>query len=362
MSKKKKKVRWIKHYNSAQKILLVGEGDFSFSACLARAFGSGRNMVATSLHSKRLLAEKHWSSEEHLEELESLGCLVLHKVNVHKMSYHHTLKHMEFDVVVFNFPHAGHVSGYTEKDEELIEMHKDLLRGFFKSARGMLVKEGGEVHVTHRDDYPYNKWELEVLGAESGFCLKERVRFEKGDYPGLLAEKHWSSEEHLVELESLGCLVLHKVNVHKMSYHHTLKHMEFDVVVFNFPHAGHVSGYTEKNEELIEMHKDLLRGFFKSARGMLVEEGGEVHVTHRDDYPYNKWELEVLGAESGFSLQEKVRFEKRDYPGYHNKRGGDSSCNKTFPLGFECFTLKFSVRTENVLEISCNRIRSMTLN
>lgn len=69
---------------------------------------------------------------------------------------------------------------------------------------------------------------------------------------GLLAEKHWSSEEHLVELESLGCLVLHKVNVHKMSYHHKLKHMEFDVVVFNFPHAGHFSGYTEKNEELIE--------------------------------------------------------------------------------------------------------------
>ncbi|KAG5545846.1 hypothetical protein RHGRI_018112 [Rhododendron griersonianum] len=229
--KKKKKVRWIEHYNSAQKILLVGEGDFSFSACLARAFGSGRNMVATSLHSKRLLAEKHWSSEEHLVELESLGCLVLHKVNVHKMSYHHTLKRKEFDVVVFNFPHAGHVSGYTEKDEDLIEMHKDLLRGFFKSARGMLVEEGGEVHVTHRDDYPYNKWELEVLGAESGFCLKE-----------------------------------------------------------------------------------------------------------------------------------KVRFEKRDYPGYHNKRGGDINCNKTFPLGFESFTFKFSLRMENVLEISCNRIRSMTLN
>ena len=44
--------RWIKHYSSAQEILLVGEGDFSFSACLARAFGSARNMVATSLESQ----------------------------------------------------------------------------------------------------------------------------------------------------------------------------------------------------------------------------------------------------------------------------------------------------------------------
>lgn len=39
----------IKHYTSSQKILLVGEGDFSFSACLARAFGSANNLFATSL-------------------------------------------------------------------------------------------------------------------------------------------------------------------------------------------------------------------------------------------------------------------------------------------------------------------------
>ncbi|CAB4276990.1 unnamed protein product [Prunus armeniaca] len=40
--------KWIKHCRSSQKIPLVGEGDFSFSACLARAFGSAADMVATS--------------------------------------------------------------------------------------------------------------------------------------------------------------------------------------------------------------------------------------------------------------------------------------------------------------------------
>ena len=48
----KKKEKKIQHYSSTQKILLVGEGDFSFSACLARAFRSAANMVTTSLHSK----------------------------------------------------------------------------------------------------------------------------------------------------------------------------------------------------------------------------------------------------------------------------------------------------------------------
>ncbi|KAI0519459.1 hypothetical protein KFK09_006907 [Dendrobium nobile] len=39
---------WIKHYSSSHRILLVGEGDFSFSACLGKAFGSAKNMIATS--------------------------------------------------------------------------------------------------------------------------------------------------------------------------------------------------------------------------------------------------------------------------------------------------------------------------
>lgn len=149
------------------------------------------------------------------------------------------------------------------------------------------------------------------------------------------------------KLERLGCLVLHEVDVHEMNQHPTLKDMKFDVVVFNFPHAGHFHGYKEKYKDLIEMHRELLRGFFKSAREMLVKEGGEVHVTHRDDYPYKKWKLEKLAKKSGFNLKGKERFEKGDYPGYHNKRGGDINCNKTFPIKNECFTFKFSLHETN---------------
>lgn len=52
---KTEKKRYFTHYSSSQRILLVGEGDFSFSACLARAFGSAKNMVATSLDSQGTL-------------------------------------------------------------------------------------------------------------------------------------------------------------------------------------------------------------------------------------------------------------------------------------------------------------------
>lgn len=42
----------IRHYSSKHQILLVGEGDFSFSVCLASAFGSATNITATSLDSE----------------------------------------------------------------------------------------------------------------------------------------------------------------------------------------------------------------------------------------------------------------------------------------------------------------------
>ncbi|KAM2538450.1 hypothetical protein TB2_023894 [Malus domestica] len=163
-----KKQRWIGHYSSSHKILLVGEGDFSFSACLARAFRSPANMVATTLESEDTILTEHFSSEAHLEELERRGCLVLYEVNVYVMDRHyHRL---------------------IETDEELIDfngaiLHRHLLKAFFKSARGMLSK-GGEIHVSHRVDYPYDQWKLKELAEKAGLFLKEKVWFDKSDYPG----------------------------------------------------------------------------------------------------------------------------------------------------------------------------------
>lgn len=127
----------IKHYSSSQRILLVGEGDFSFSLSLAKAFGSAHNMVATSLDtqgiisnsvSKRLwslmevlififywmlwtwsesLARKYSDGIENVRQLEARSCLVLHGVDATQMSPHFFLRTQRFDRIIYNFPHVG---------------------------------------------------------------------------------------------------------------------------------------------------------------------------------------------------------------------------------------------------------------
>ncbi|XP_026396369.1 uncharacterized protein At4g26485-like [Papaver somniferum] len=181
--KKKSSEGTITHYNRSQRILLVGEGDFSFSACLANAFGSATDMVATSLDTEETLLEKYSGARKNIRQLQKLGCLVLHEVGVHDMLYDSDLMNMKFDRIVFNFPHAGHFPPLYETDGFLIEMHKKLLLGFFKSASKMLNK-AGEIHVSHRNDFPYNQREIKKLANDAGLQLIGKVKFQKSDYPG----------------------------------------------------------------------------------------------------------------------------------------------------------------------------------
>ncbi|XP_044473267.1 uncharacterized protein At4g26485-like [Mangifera indica] len=171
----------IKHYSSVHQILLVGEGDFSFSACLAEAFGSAANMTATSLDSREMLMLNYSKASTNLKSLEDGGCTILHGVDACTMSHHPLLFGKSFDRIVFNFPHAGFL--FQEHDCTQIEMHKALVRGFLGSARNIL-KEKGEVHVTHKTANPFDRWEIEKLAEEVGLSLVEKAWFDKWDYPG----------------------------------------------------------------------------------------------------------------------------------------------------------------------------------
>ncbi|KAK4489583.1 hypothetical protein RD792_005395 [Penstemon davidsonii] len=124
--------KWIKHYSSDHRILLVGEGDFSFALSLATTFGDASNIVATSLDPKAELAIRHPTAAANLVALKEMGCTIIHELDVRNMSEHPLLRLFDFSKldsrklplvtnnklfnrIVFNFPHA--VSDFKELEE-----------------------------------------------------------------------------------------------------------------------------------------------------------------------------------------------------------------------------------------------------
>jgi 25S rRNA (uracil2634-N3)-methyltransferase len=73
----------------------------------------------------------------------------------------------------------------------------------------------------------------------------------------------------------------------------------------------------------------------------MLTENGEIHITHKTAYPFNRWEIVELGKENGLFLLEEMEFYRWCYPGYINRRGSGTRIDDTFPVG-ECSTFKFT--------------------
>lgn len=184
-------------FGKYDRVLLVGEGDFSFSLSLVTAH-SVRNMVATcydnekELHAKyphvnqtlkQLLGgargdigadadeEEEWngfSSSENSISDESFDdedfvlredlptsrsqATVKYGINATKLSTAHKkllLSDGPFSKVVFNFPHVGGLS--TDVNRQ-VRFNQELLVGFFKAAQALLGSESNPVSVNNTAD------------------------------------------------------------------------------------------------------------------------------------------------------------------------------------------------------------------
>lgn len=174
-------IAWMGYYGSCHKILLVGEGDFSFSTSLARAFGSATNIIATSLDSIDFLRKNYSRAISNINKLTRKGCTVRHNVDATEMAGYRSFKGMKFDRIIFNFPHAGF---FSEARDSQIRRHQTLVTSFFKNAMKMIY-EDGQIHVTHKSNHGFHReWNLELLASMVGLRLVEEVPFNFIKYPG----------------------------------------------------------------------------------------------------------------------------------------------------------------------------------
>ncbi|KAJ7963557.1 DUF2431 domain-containing protein [Quillaja saponaria] len=163
--RKAKEVKWIKHYSSSHRILLVGECDFSFSLCMANAFGSdSKKMFSTSPDSSEQLMRSYEKAMRNVELLKKSGCKVMLGVDATPMAEHLILQGLKFDRIVFNFPYAaGRQKSYPREINVIKNQNAN-----------KLLDEDGEIHVTIKTAGFSLEWNIAALASLSGLKLVEQ--------------------------------------------------------------------------------------------------------------------------------------------------------------------------------------------
>ena len=168
-------------FDPEDRILLVGEGDFSFAKAIVEHHGC-YDVTATCLDSKDEVRDKYNpQADQHIEYLEGEGQVVLYSVDATKLESVKALrKGGLFRRIIFNFPHVG---GKSTDVNRQVRFNQELLVKFFTSATALLAPSGTIV-VTLFEGEPYTLWNIRDLARHTGLEVQKSFKFQPHAYPG----------------------------------------------------------------------------------------------------------------------------------------------------------------------------------
>ncbi|CAE8585458.1 unnamed protein product [Polarella glacialis] len=192
------------------RLLLLGEGNFAFSASLVEATATGgsfgSHLVATSFDMEAEVVSRYGrAAVSRLASLREAGARLVFGVDASRLGTLLSLQRLlgnckgpqccgcespscgGFDRIVFNFPLLPAASNHARRcGVDLILAHRALLSAFLCGA-AQLLRPGGLVLLASKDCYPYSWWRPESLSLWSGgkLALVTELSWEHTEYPSL---------------------------------------------------------------------------------------------------------------------------------------------------------------------------------
>ncbi|GFH52190.1 hypothetical protein CTEN210_08666 [Chaetoceros tenuissimus] len=154
--------------------LTIGDGDFSFSLALKRAYPDIHVTATTLIDNDEELYETYSNSKEIVKEFRQVwNETIIMGTDGTKIeeSIHVASEEMKYDIILFNHPHLGDAV-LQESEQKHAERHYILLSHYFHSAK-KLLKQRGRIHVCLCGQQP-TTWDLMKAAENSGLILSQQ--------------------------------------------------------------------------------------------------------------------------------------------------------------------------------------------
>ena len=193
-------------------ILLLGEGDFSFSFVLEKYMGISKGIskpriVSSSFDSEEEVAKKYKDAEAWLSKWKDGDGSVktLHGIDATKdllSQLGPAAADCKFSSVIFNFPHLG---------VEDAKLHGAMIAHVMMRARELLLGKGGAggrgFFILALADAQAERWKANDMATRNNMPLVKQFAFRPNDWPGYKIRRHINGKsfEKRVQLCSFFC-------------------------------------------------------------------------------------------------------------------------------------------------------------
>lgn len=216
-------------YQRHEKILLVGEGNFSFTLALAKRLSSEickenesneeffddeelllmeeadrdatptaprLSLTATTLDSQDITFTKYPDASSICNELQTNHDIQPYfNIDATRLAtYPRIRSRAPFDRILFQFPHVG--LGIQDQDRN-IRANQQLILDFFQSAKDWLHPTRGQIHVTLKEGMPYTAWNIRALAKGVGLKCVASWSFQPDWFPGYAHRRTLGYQEGL---------------------------------------------------------------------------------------------------------------------------------------------------------------------